>query len=161
MIARAVLSALLFIALVASAAPPADGARPFDARSLATIRQENAGRAFVLSLWSIHCEPCAREMPVWRALRARHPGVKVVLVSTDGAAPPERVRAFLARHDPGPVEHWRFADEPEERIRHAIDPKWRGELPRSYFHDARHRVEGVTGVPDPKWIEAWLAKVAR
>ncbi len=106
--------------------PLLDEPRPFDARSLEAIRRAHAGRPFVLSLWSMNCAPCAREMPLWREMQARNPGVKLVLVSTDGAAPIERVKAFLRRHDPGPVENWRYADEFEERIRHSIDPKWRG-----------------------------------
>ncbi|HEX4943101.1 MAG TPA: TlpA disulfide reductase family protein [Usitatibacteraceae bacterium] len=163
MIARAWLGlALLLLGLAAAAAPGAtDDPRPFDARSLEAIRRTHAGRPFVLSLWSVHCEPCAREMPLWRELRARYPGVPVVLVATDGPPELDRIRTFLRRNDPGPVEHWRYADEFEERIRFAIDPKWRGELPRTYFHDAAHKVEAVSGMPDAKWIENWFSRMAR
>lgn len=151
---------LLALSMAAAAAPQPEEPRPFDAGSLETIRREHAGRPFVLSLWSVHCEPCAREMPVWRDLQARYPGVKVVIVSTDSPAQLKRIKAFLRRHDPGPVESWRYADEFDEKIRYAIDPKWRGELPRTYFHDAAHKVEAVSGLPEAKWLEDWFARMA-
>lgn len=141
--------------------PIAEASRPFDAGSLAAIRLANQGRPFVLSLWSVHCEPCAREMAVWREMQARHPGVKVVLVATDSPEEAERAEAFLRRHDPGPAERWRYAEAFDEKIRHAIDPKWRGELPRTYFHNAAHEIEAISGLPDAKWIEDWFARMAR
>jgi thiol-disulfide isomerase/thioredoxin len=133
----------------------------FDARSLETIRRAYAGRPFVLSLWSVHCEPCRHEMPLWRELQARYPDVRVVLVAADNPGEGERIKRFLERHDPGPVERWRYADDFEERIRHSIDPKWRGELPRTYFFDAAHKVEARTGVPDEKWTREWFARAAK
>jgi hypothetical protein len=100
-------------------------------------------------------------MPLWRELQARYPGVRVVLVAADNPGEGERIKRFLERHDPGPVESWRYADDFEERIRHSIDPKWRGELPRTYFFDAAHKVEARTGVPDEKWTREWFARAAK
>lgn len=151
----------VLLALVATPASADGPLRPFDARSPAAIRQQHAGRPFVLALWSITCEPCIREMPVWKAMRKRYPDVPVILVSTDPPSEAARVRAFLAKYDPGPVQRWQYADAFEERIRHAIDPAWRGELPRTYRYDAAHRREAVTGVEDPAAVERWFASVAR
>jgi thiol-disulfide isomerase/thioredoxin len=152
--------ALLALCSVVSAAPPRSEARAFDATSLETIRRAYAGRPFVLSLWSVHCEPCRHEMPLWRELQARYPDVRVVLVAADNPAEGQRIERFLERHDPGPAERWRYADDFEERIRYSIDPKWRGELPRTYFFDAAHRAEARTGVPDAKWAQAWFERAS-
>jgi hypothetical protein len=141
------------------AVPSAD-ARDFGTRSLAAIQKENAGKPFVLALWSVHCEPCMREMAVWRAMQQKYPGVQVALVATDPPAERARVTAFLRRFDPGPVERWWYADEFETRYRFAIDPKWRGELPRTYFFDAAHKPEAHTGVLDPQWVASWFAAAA-
>lgn len=158
MIARFAFAACLLVAGAALAQAPL---RAFDVDSPDAIRKAQAGRPFVLALWSIHCEPCVREMPVWRDMAARHPGVTVVLVSTDAPAERERVNAFLKRHDPGSVQRWQYADEFEERIRYAIDPKWRGELPRTYFFDRAHRPEVRTGLVEAEEAGRWFARVAR
>jgi thiol-disulfide isomerase/thioredoxin len=152
--------------LVAAALLCADAAashepRPFDGTSLEAIRHANRGRPFVLSLWSVHCEPCRHEMPLWRELQKKHPGVRVVLVAADNPGELERIKRFLTQHDPGPVESWRYADDFEERIRYSIDPKWRGELPRTYFFDANHKPIARSGVPDAQWAEKWFAGVSR
>jgi hypothetical protein len=142
----------------AGAALAAHDLRPFDAASLEAIRLEHAGRPFVLALWSVHCEPCAREMALWRRLHRKHPGVEVILVATDHPGERAKVAAFLRRHDPGPVQRWAYADEFEERIRYSIDPAWRGELPRAYFFDAAHKAEARSGVVDERWAERWFER---
>ena len=155
MIARALALAFFLAAFTAGAQAPL---RAFDHTTPASLRKEHAGRPYVLAFWSIHCEPCVREMPMWREMAARRPGVPVVLVSTDPPAGRERVAAFLARHDPGDVQRWQYADDFEERIRHAVDPKWRGELPRTFF-DASHAVTARTGLPEKDEVERWFARV--
>ena len=148
-------------ALVCSLAVPAAEPRelrPFDRNSLAAIRDAHTGRPFVLAFWSIYCEPCRDEMAQWRSLKRRYPDVPVVLVATDPPAERARIVQFLARYDPGPVETWAFADEFGERVRYAVDPAWRGELPRTYLYDAGHRAVGRSGSFEPHWIDSWLTR---
>ena len=159
---------LLFVVLCAAAisafdagtaaTPPMRELRPFDAKSPDAIRKAHAGKAFILALWSIHCEPCREEMAEWNALRRKHPQIPIVLVSSDVPAERAQVLEFLTRYDPGPVEAWMFADEFSERVRYAIDRNWRGELPRTYLFDARHRADVRSGRLDKRWIDAWLAR---
>lgn len=158
MIAR---PALILVALLAWAMPVvAQAIRPFDADSPAAIRKEQAGKSFVLSFWSIHCAPCIEEMAVWREQAARHRDLRIVLVSTDPPGERDRVEAFLRRYPPGGVQRWQYADEFEERIRYAVDPRWRGELPRTYFFDASHRSEASTGSVSSAQVERWVARHA-
>jgi len=142
------------------AALPADGVRPFDAHSLASIRKAHAGQPFVLAFWSVYCEPCRDEMAEWNALKRNHPSLPIVLVSTDPPADRAQIDAFLAKYPPGPVQQWIFADAFTERVRYSVDKSWRGELPKSYFFDAAHRVEIKSGKVDRAWINAWAAKQA-
>lgn len=134
--------------------------RPFRAESVEAIRKSQAGKPFVLSFWSVTCEPCRAEMAVWRAMKKQYPQLRIVLVSTDGAGERALADKFLARYDPGAVELWGFDDEFVERVRYAVDPKWRGELPRTYFYDAAHAREAHSGVVDEKTAKAWAARVA-
>jgi thiol-disulfide isomerase/thioredoxin len=147
--------ALALVALPAAAAE----FRDFDAKSLARLKQDHAGKPFVLALWSIHCEPCLRELPQWTALQQRHPGVRIVLVATDPRKQRAALTRALERYSVSGVELWAFADDYEERVRFSIDPRWRGELPRTYLFDAMHRAEARSGA-DVDWIEGWMAKQA-
>lgn len=151
---------LLLALLVAATHVAAAGLRPFDAGSLERIKQAHAGKPFVLAFWSVTCEPCREEMPVWKAMRAKYPRIPIVLVAADSPSAAREIARFLSRHDPGPVERWAFADDFAERVRHSVDPKWRGELPRTYFHDADHRPIAHSGVVSAADADAWFAKQA-
>src|SRR5690606_25114683 len=115
-------------------------------------------RPFVLALWSIYCAPCRKEMAYWNEFRHKYPDVPIVLVSTDTPDEWANVRRFLTQFDPGPVEKWAFADEYVERVRYSVDPKWRGELPRAYFYDAKHVAVAHTGLLDPAWLNDWFKR---
>jgi len=132
--------------------------RAFDAGSLQAIKSAHAGQPFVLAFWSIHCAPCIEDMADWNALQWRHPKVPIVLVTTDGPAEHARAARMLVQYPPGNVERWAFADDYAERTRYSIDAKWRGELPRTYYFDAAHVPEVVSGRLDRRWAEAWFAR---
>jgi thiol-disulfide isomerase/thioredoxin len=152
---------LLLVALLASASSVvAASLRPFDAGSLERIKKAHAGKPFVLAFWSVTCEPCREEMPVWKAMRAKHPRIPIVLVAADSPTATREISRFLSKHDPGPVERWAFADDFAERVRHSVDPKWRGELPRTYFFDADHGARAHSGVISAPDADAWFAKQA-
>lgn len=134
--------------------------RPFEAATLTQVRATQAGKPFVVVFWSVTCEPCRHELALLGSLCRRYPGVRVLLVAAD---PPERrsaVLRMLASYDLAGIELWQFADQPPERIRYAVDRTWRGELPRTYFHDASERVTSFTGCVTPEQLEAWLAQAS-
>lgn len=135
--------------------------KPFDTSTPAELRARHAGQPYVLAFWSTTCAPCRDEMPVFRALQRKYPGVPIHLVAADPPGEQAAINAFLKRYDPGRVSRWAFADEFAERVRHAIDPAWRGELPRTYLFDARHVPETITGRLEPARLEAWMRAQAR
>lgn len=145
--------------LLAACALPCAAAdfRAFDASSPAMIRAEQAGKPFVLAFWSVTCEPCRDEMPLWKAMRKKYPRLPIVLVAADPPADHAAATRFLKQYDPGSVQRWAFADDFAERVRYSVDKGWRGELPRTYFYDARHRGEARSGVLDKGEVEAWFA----
>jgi thiol-disulfide isomerase/thioredoxin len=152
------------LALLAQAPAGADAApssmRAFDAKSLDAILKANAGKPFVLAFWSIHCAPCIEDMGDWRALKQEYPAVPIVLVTTDPPAQHAAATRMLAKYRPGPVETWGFSDDFGERVRFAVDRTWRGELPRTYFFDAAHHAQIVSGRIDPAWTRDWFAQQA-
>jgi thiol-disulfide isomerase/thioredoxin len=142
---------------------PADepALKPFDASSPHKIRRALDGRAFLLVFWSLYCDPCREEMAQWGELQRKHPDVPIVLVATDAAEERSNVAKFLRQHQLGRVETWMFADEFVERIRYAVDPGWRGELPRTYFLDAAHRAKAHSGRVDSAAVSGWMAAQRR
>jgi thiol-disulfide isomerase/thioredoxin len=148
--------ALFFLAALWSAVASAE-LRPFDRESPAQIRRSLAGRPYVLVLWSLDCKPCREEMAQWGDLQRKHPRISIVLVATDPPQERANVERLLARHKLDGVQTWMFADEPAERIRHAIDPAWGGELPRTYAFDADHRtVAARSDRTDPTRLSRWM-----
>jgi thiol-disulfide isomerase/thioredoxin len=131
--------------------------RDFDAKSMATLRADHAGRPFIVAFWSIYCEPCRDEMSQWGALKRKHPDLAIVLVATDPPRDRPTLEQFLSRYDLTGVQTWAYADDFEERVRYAVDRGWAGELPRTYLFDADQRVEARSGLADAARIEAWLA----
>jgi hypothetical protein len=149
------LCAVAFLCGNARAAPEP---QPFGPGSLEAIRLAHQGRAFILSLWSVSCEAVPpRDAGVARAAgeasrAARGAGV-------DRPAHGARShQALLERYDPGPVQSWHYATNSRSASASRSIRKWRGEMPRTYYFDAQHRVEARTGVPDPQWLERWVAK---
>lgn len=132
--------------------------RPFDTAAATALRQQHAGKPWVLVLWSISCEPCREEMPHWAKLRREHPELAIELVSTDGEGEKAMARQFLARSNLGDAPGWIFADDYVERLRYAIDPGWHGELPRTLFHDASGRAIGRSGIVDSAWLADWVRR---
>lgn len=135
--------------------------RTFESTTLAQVRLEHQGRPFVVVFWSVTCEPCRDELALLATLGRRYPGVRILLVAADAPERRGAVQRTLATYDLAGIELWQFGDEAAERVRYAVDRSWRGELPRTYFHDAAHRVTAFTGCVTPEEFEAWLATASR
>ena len=144
---------LALLALLAGVAAQAAELKPFTAGSMQQIRAAHAGRPFVLALWSLTCSHCQEELAQLGALQHRHPQLKVVLISTDTPEDAETLTATLARHGLARAEAWVYADGFTERLRFEIDPRWGGELPRTYFYDRAHTVTARSGALAPAELE--------
>ena len=83
----------------------------------------------------------------------------MVLVSTDTPEDRAEIVATLAEHQLESAESWVFADSFSERLRAAVDRKWRGELPRTYLYDSAHQPLVHSGKLRPEQLAAWLEKV--
>jgi hypothetical protein len=130
--------------------------KSFVTGSTAALVDERRDSRFMLVLWSVDCAPCLREFEQFQALRQQGRRLPLVLVATDGLAERERVSAVLARFGLEDAENWIFAEENAARLRYEIDPGWYGEMPRSYFYDAKGQREAVSGGLSAPQITAWL-----
>lgn len=143
------------LALLGAPAAASAAFRPLEGGSFAGLAAARRDQPFLLVLWSITCGPCRDEFELLREMRARHPRLPLVLISTDDVSDEAMAAAALKDFAMDGEESWIFADD-AQKLRYEIDPGWYGELPRAYFYDAGHRREGVSGSLARTRIEAWL-----
>ncbi|MBM3565989.1 MAG: TlpA family protein disulfide reductase [Alphaproteobacteria bacterium] len=146
--------ALLFACVAGTAI--AGELRPFTADTLTEIKAQYAGRPFMLTLWSLTCHHCAKELQTLGRLARKDKTLPLAIVSTDTPADAQDIQAALKRFGLDHLDTWVFADAVPERLRRGIDPVWRGELPRSYLFDTAHRAQAHSGMLDEKRIAEWL-----
>lgn len=145
------LTSFLLLALVAhigvAPAAAAENLRRLEPGSFERIIASGKGRPLVVMVWSLDCDYCE---PSFDALAnaKRTKGLEVVTIATDRADDQEAARLIgkkLSRH--GLASHaWAFGTAPAERLRYDIDPKWRGEKPRSYWVDGAGQVRAYSGL---------------
>jgi hypothetical protein len=109
-------------------------------------------------VWSLDCSYCE---PSFAALaQAQRRGLKVVTIATDPADDPETtalIRRKLAKSGLQ-AETWAFGPAPADLLRHAIDPSWRGEMPRSYWFDGKGQMRAYSGLINAERVAAMLPK---
>jgi len=132
--------------------------KPFVAGSIKEITAARQGKPFILSMWSLTCTHCREELAMLSGLVKKHPDLDLVLVATDTPEEGEAISATLGQSGLEGAQAWVFADPFAERLRFEIDPKWHGELPRTYLYDPSHKAQAFSGKPDPLLMEQWLKK---
>ncbi len=132
--------------------------RPFTGDSLPAIQKQFAGRPFILTLWSLTCHHCVKELQTLGRLARSERSLPLVIVSTDTPAEAQEIKAALKRFGLERLDTWVFDDTVPERLRYAIDPAWRGELPRSYLFDAAHRRTAHSGLMGEAPLKDWLRR---
>lgn len=139
--------------------------RAFVKGSFSEITNAKLGKPFILSLWSLDCSACIRELKLWSELRAQYPELNIVLVSIDGIDARQAINALLKKTLHTKSNHqwesWVFADEFVERLRYEIDPQWYGELPRTIFFSADHSRQSLSGLLERETVEQWVLNQIR
>lgn len=130
--------------------------KAFERGSAQAILDARAGRPFVLTFWSVDCVHCRAELAQLSALAQEYPDLDVVLVSTDTPAAVADILDVLRQYPLPRAERWVFADEFTERLRFEVDPRWRGELPRTYLHGPGKAVASISGRIEAQRMARWL-----
>jgi thiol-disulfide isomerase/thioredoxin len=130
---------------------------PFKRGSWNEIRRASSGKPMIAHFWGLTCGPCRVEMPEWGKLLADEQRVRVVVIHADplpsSLAP---VQAMLAAAGLQDAENWVFEDSFRERLRFEIDPKWRGELPRTLLISPSGEVTALLGSADMADVRHWI-----
>jgi AhpC/TSA family len=149
-------SALLVCAWGASAA---ERLSIFEPDSMARIVSEHKGKPFVLIVWSLDCEYCQASLAALAKEKRKRKDLDVVTLSTDSAGDPQASALMKKKLGGlGMSDHaWAFGSAPPEQLRYVIDPKWHGEMPRSYWFDARGEKLAHSGVVTAETIRKFSA----
>jgi thiol-disulfide isomerase/thioredoxin len=144
--------ALTFMATQAGAAPTIQEFKP---DSLATIVKKEDGKPFLLLVWSLDCEYCQASLKTLSEEMHKRKDLRVVTVSTDSLEDPQAAGMMRERLASFGVQSnaWAFGSVPPEQLRFAIDPKWHGEMPRSYWFNSRGEKTAYSGVITPNVID--------
>lgn len=130
--------------------------QPFARGSLDAIVSSQEGNAFVLALWSLDCVYCRHDLAMLGRLKAEYPELRLVLIATDMPERRAEIAPVLDGLQLGAEESWIFADSFVERLRHQVDPRWFGELPRTYFYAPDGSRIGISGKLDEAAVERWI-----
>lgn len=145
----------LALGLATAGSGAAEALRPLDrntARQLADGARH--ARPTVLALWSTDCPHCKKNLALFARLAAEPRGPRLLTVAAEPAW------AGIAEHLDRlgvPGERYAYGDEAPEALAHAIDPAWRGELPRTLVFDGRGGRRAVSGAIDEATLRQWLA----
>ncbi|MGY6274220.1 TlpA family protein disulfide reductase [Methylomonas sp. MgM2] len=133
--------------------------KTFNSGSYQQILSEYSGHAFVLAIWSVDCPSCLKDMDVIHELHQKHPGLKIVMLSTDEPVAVAEVEDILTKHRLIDLDNWMFGNEDAQKLRYEIDPRWYGELPRTYFFTSSHKRTGTSGALKIEELEAQIATI--
>lgn len=133
----------------------------FAAGSYQQILASNANQPFMLVIWSVNCSSCLKDMELLSNIHKSRPELKMIMLAADDLSVTEQIQQILGKSQLSGIDNWVFAEENTQKLRFEIDPKWYGELPRTYFFDKTHQRTGVSGVLSKEDYDAMFAKILK
>ncbi|NWG87547.1 MAG: redoxin domain-containing protein [Hydrogenophilaceae bacterium] len=121
------------------------------------MAQRFAGKPYLIAFWSVECPHCQGELELFAKLLREQPSLPLVLVAVDAPALAPQVAERLIELHLSDADNWQFAEARAERLRFVVDRQWRGELPRNYLFDAKHRAQTASGAISEDMLRRWLA----
>lgn len=144
------------VMLSGSSSAMAQEIKPFARGSFQQLVSARQGKPFIINFWSLSCVYCRDELGMLKKLSKKYPRLDLILVSTDTPGEVKDISATLSEFSLNKAEAWVFADSNVERLRFEIDRKWYGELPRTYFINAKSEVKAISGKIEQKDVEQWI-----
>ena len=142
------ISVLFLIAAAAQANSPANysvSLKVFELGSFEQIVVDKNKQDHLVVLWSFDCPPCITELEKISELHQQFPNYQLTLINTDAVDEQVRVKRILQRFNLAGLDNWGFANTDEEKLRYDIDPRWYGDLPRSYFFPLKGKIKRLRG----------------
>jgi thiol-disulfide isomerase/thioredoxin len=97
----------------------------------------------IVALWSSDCNYCKKNLTLLSRLAKRNKQLRLITV----AAEPETAQLLPILNPYGLTgPRYAYGTDNPEAIAYAIDPKWGGELPRTFLFDGHGGKEVIAGV---------------
>lgn len=135
----------------------------FEPDSLQSIVTQHKGKPFVLFVWSLDCVYCQASLDHLAQAKRDNKALTIVTLSTDAASDPEAARMMEKRLSSLQLtgNAWAFGNATPEKLKYALDPKWYGEKPRSYWFNAQGERVAYSGILKPATIEKLYKQAAK
>lgn len=148
---------LVFLSLLMlTACTPEQEVNAFVKGSFADIQQQRQGARYLIMFWSEDCVYCTKEFPLFSKMLEQYPDVTLITIATDPFLDKKIIQKTLASYDLQTVDAWVFADASREKLYFDIDPRWRGELPLTYFFDEQNVMTKKVGLLKQEDLTKWL-----
>lgn len=108
----------------------------------------------VIALWSSDCNYCKKNLDLLSRLAKGNKKLRVITVAAEPESP--QLWPMLKPYALSGARYVYGSDNPEA-IAYAIDPKWGGELPRTFLFDGRGGKAVVAGVISTSAVEKLTA----
>jgi len=163
MFEKGIVSAAAVGALLAlvSGAASATEFKPYGRGSFQELREQHAGRPFVVHFWSVTCPSCLAELPDWAKIAAERKALDIVFVNADPDNDRPRAQNRIDKAGLSNLVQYGFADDFVERLYFEADKNWRGELPFTALIGADGALLTVIGTIDDPLIADWLARAGK
>jgi thiol-disulfide isomerase/thioredoxin len=114
-----------------------------DQRGFEQLLAKYRGKPLLVNFWATWCEPCRHEYPMLNELAKKYAseGLQVVGVSLDDEGEMILLRRFLARYKPI-FPNFRKQRGKDEEFINAVNNKWTGSIPASFFYASDGRQVG-------------------
>lgn len=99
----------------------------------------------IVALWSSDCVHCKKNLRLFVDLAKADKRIKLVSIATE---PESREIKEMLDAIPLAGERYAYGSEAPEALAYAIDPTWRGELPRTFLFDGKGGKVAVSGTVD-------------
>ena len=152
---------LLFLLLAILNTPAQAEPSAFTSGSYQQLLSNNTNQPFMLVIWSVNCSSCLKDMALLSNIHKSRPELIMVMLAADELSAAEQIQQILEKNQLSDIENWVYAEENTQKLQFEIDPKWYGELPRTYFFDKAHQRTGVSGVLSKEDYDAMFAKILK
>jgi hypothetical protein len=152
---------LVFVLLNTFTIPAQADPSAFTSGSYQKILAANISQPFMLVIWSVDCPSCLKDMELLSSIHKRRPNLKMIMLAADDLSVTGQIQQILEQNQLSGIENWIYAEDNTQKLQFEIDPKWYGELPRTYFFDAAHQRTGISGVMSKEDYEAMFAKIIK
>jgi hypothetical protein len=150
----------LVFALASMVAHAGPAIQPFARDTLTQIIEKHKGKPFVIVLWSLDCVYCQVSLKTLAEETPKRKDLTIVTIATDSADDPEAASLMQERLASLGMQAnaWAYGSAPPEQLRYAIDPKWRGEKPRTYWFNAAGEKVAYSGTVSTETIAKLWAR---